>query len=67
MGHPGSVSRMLSAGRADKNPAMKRNALTQTLFPDEQSAPMNHLDVNARGPTRMRSFNLNPVIDARPR
>lgn len=53
MGHPGSVSRMLSAGRADKDLAMKRKALTQILFPDEHSTPMNSLDVNARGPTRM--------------
>jgi putative transposase len=37
MGHPGSVSRMLSAGRADKDLAVKRDALTQILFSDEKS------------------------------
>ena len=39
MGHLGSVSRMLSAGRADKDLAMKRDALTKILFLDEKSTP----------------------------
>ncbi len=33
--HPGSVSLMLSAGRADRDLARKRNALTQIPLPDE--------------------------------
>jgi putative transposase len=33
MGHPGSVSRLLSTSRLDKNLTMKRNALMQILFP----------------------------------
>ncbi len=36
MGHPGSVSRMLSAGCSDKDLAMKRSALAQILYPDEK-------------------------------
>ena len=38
MGHPGSVSRMLSTGRADRNLASEQNALTKVLFPNEKSA-----------------------------
>lgn len=37
MGHPGSVSRMLSAKRADKDLTVKREALTRILFHDEES------------------------------
>ena len=37
MGHPGSVSRMISAGRADKSLSAKRNDLTKTLFGEEAS------------------------------
>ena len=37
MGHPGSVSLMLSAGRADKELAIKRHALVQLIFPHEQA------------------------------
>jgi REP element-mobilizing transposase RayT len=32
IGHPGSVSRMISAGRTDKNVAWKRNELAEILF-----------------------------------
>ncbi len=37
VGHPGSVSRLLSAGRADKDLSVKRDALTRTFFTDEKS------------------------------
>ena len=36
MGHPGSVSRMISAGRTDKNVARKRNELAGILFSEEK-------------------------------
>jgi len=49
VGHPDPVNHMFSAGRADKDLPVKRNALTQIILPDEQSTPMNSLDVNARG------------------
>ena len=37
MGHPGSVSRLLSAGRADKYLTMKRRELAEILFPEEKA------------------------------
>ena len=37
MGHPGSVSRMLSTGRAHSNLASEQNPLTKVLFPNEKS------------------------------
>ena len=37
MGHPGSVSRLLSAGSADKYLSMKRRELTEILFPEKKT------------------------------
>jgi hypothetical protein len=37
MGHLGSVSQMLSAGRADEDLAMKRDALMQILLHNVKS------------------------------
>jgi hypothetical protein len=34
-GHPGSVSRMISAGRSAKTLAMKKNELAEMLFAGE--------------------------------
>jgi hypothetical protein len=39
MGHPGSVSRMISAGRTDRNMAKKCNELMKVIFGDQESAP----------------------------
>jgi hypothetical protein len=37
MGHPGSVNRFLSAGRADKYLTMRRRELTEILFSDKKA------------------------------
>ena len=37
MGHPGSVSRMISAGRADKSLTMKRSKLARILFVEKEA------------------------------
>ena len=39
MGHPGSVSRLLSAGRTDKYLSMKRRELAEILFPEKKAHP----------------------------